>query len=52
VPPQAEADIVGEVLVAVARVEHDPDLQQERKGNKPVMKKPSTRSGRRVLVGS
>jgi hypothetical protein len=32
-PPQAEADVVGEVFVAVARVEHCPRLQQERKQN-------------------
>jgi hypothetical protein len=31
VPPQAEADVVGEVLVAVARVEHAIGLAQERK---------------------
>jgi hypothetical protein len=27
VPPHAKADVVGEVFVAVARVEHDPDSQ-------------------------
>ena len=38
--PQPEADVVGEIFVAVARIEHAPDLHQERKGNKTVMKKP------------
>ena len=33
VPPQAEADVVGEVFIAVTRVEHCPRLQQERKEN-------------------
>jgi hypothetical protein len=42
VPPQAEADVVGEVFVAVARVEHVPDLHQEHNENKPVMKKPTS----------
>jgi hypothetical protein len=32
-PPQAEADVVGKVLVAIARFEHDPDLPQERTEN-------------------
>jgi hypothetical protein len=35
VPPQAEADVVGEVFVAVARLEHDLDLPRERKENNP-----------------
>jgi hypothetical protein len=33
VPPQAEADVVSEVFVAIARVEHCLCLQQERTGN-------------------
>ena len=32
-PPQAEADVVGEVFVAVVRVEHAIRLVQERKEN-------------------
>jgi hypothetical protein len=34
VPPQAKADVVGKVFVAVARVEHAIGLAQERKENK------------------
>jgi hypothetical protein len=32
-PPQAEADVVGEVFVAVVRVEHAIRLVQERREN-------------------
>ena len=32
-PPQAEADVVGEVFIAVARLEHAIGLAQERKEN-------------------
>jgi hypothetical protein len=34
VPPQGVADVVAELSVAIARVEHDPDLNEERKENK------------------
>jgi hypothetical protein len=32
-PPQAEANVVGKVFIAVTRVEHYPRLQQEQKQN-------------------